>query len=332
MEQMKAVICKKLGPPEVLQFSKVEKPVPGDKDILIKVYATTVNAADTNTRGLTHIPKGLGLLARLMVGFRKPKIAIQGTVVAGRVEAVGKDVTYFKAGDRVYGSGPELGGYAEYALRKAEGAVALIPENISFEEAATIPYGALTAFYFLRDKAQVSKGQKVLVNGASGGVGVFAVQIARYFGAEVSAVCSARNKEMVTSLGAQKVFDYTKEDFRGSGEKWDIIFDMVVGQTSFKRAKSVLNPLGYYLAVAGGLNDMVHMIWTSVRGGRKVVFGGGAACEKQENLIFLNELIENGEVKAIVDSIYPFEKIVEAHRHAESGSKKGSVAIQIKVE
>jgi NADPH2:quinone reductase len=326
---MNAYICEKYGPPEVLQFSMVDKPVPGDKEVLIKVHATTVNAADTNTRGLTHIPSGLRLLARAMLGFKKPRIPIQGGVVAGEVEAVGKDVSYFKAGDRVYGTGPELGGYAEYAIRQAKGAVAMIPGNISFEEAATIPYGALTAFYFLVDKARVGKGQKVLVNGASGGVGVFAVQIARYFGAEVSAVCSARNADLVRSLGAHRVYDYTREDFRESEEKWDIIFDMVVGKTSFKRAKKVLEPKGYYLAVAGGLNDMLHMIWTSIRGGRKVVFGGGTACEKQENLVYLNELLENGEVKAVVDSIYPFEQIVEAHRQSESGSKKGSVAIRI---
>ena len=326
---MKAYVCDKYGPPEVLQLKEVEKPVPKDNEILIKVHATTVNAADCNVRGLSYIPSGLGLLARLMLGFKRPKIRIIGSVLAGKVEAVGKNVTAFKAGDQVFGTGPELGAYGEYACRPENGALALKPKNISFEEAATVPYGALTALYFLRELAGVSPGQKVLINGASGGLGVYAVQLARYFGAEVTGVCSTRNLEFVKSLGAARVIDYTAEDPAHNGEKWDVIFDVVVGKTSFKRFKNSLTPNGYYLAVAGGLNDMLQMLRTSIVGGKKAKFGGGADCEKKEYMLFLNELIESGELIPVVDITLGFDELIEAHRHTESGAKRGSVAVSM---
>jgi len=288
---MKAVVCEAYGPPEVLKLKEVNKPVPGDNEVLIKVHASTVNAADCNTRGLVYIPKGLGFLARLMLGFRKPKISVLGSVLAGEIMELGKNVNSLSPGDQVFGSGEELGGYAEYACKPEHGALFLKPDNISYTEAATVPYGALTALYFLRDKAKISRGQKVLVNGASGGVGVYAVQLARYFGAEVTGVCSTANIEFVKSLGAGSVINYTKADFAQSSETWDIIFDVVVGKTSFSRVKKSLNPNGYYLAVAGGLKDMFHMVRTSLTKGRKVIFGGGSASEKKENLIFLKELI-----------------------------------------
>lgn len=326
---MKAVVCERYGPPEVLMFKEVDKPVPKDNEVLVKMHATSVNAADCNTRGLTYIPKGLGLLARLMLGFNKPKISILGSVLAGEVEEVGKDVITFKPGDRVYGTGPKLGGYAEYVCRTEEGAFAVIPDSITYEQAATIPYGALTALYFLRDKAKIQSGQKVIVNGASGSVGVFAIQLAKHFVAEVTGVCSTKNLEFVHALGADQVIDYTKEDFTKRDEKWDIIFDMVVGKTSFSRNKNSLYPHGYYLAVAGGLNDMFQMIRTSLTGGRKVVFGGGTACERKENLLFLNELMEAGKLNLLVDKTYPFEQIVEAHRYVESGQKRGNIAVTV---
>ena len=326
---MKAYFCEKYGPPEVLQLKEVEKPIPMDNEVLIKVHATTVNAADCNVRGLSYIPSGLGIVAKMMLGFKRPKISITGSVLAGEVEAIGKNVTMFKPGDQVYGTGPQLGAYAEYARRPEKGALALKPKNISFEEAATVPYGALTALYFLRDVAKVSPVQKVLVNGASGGVGVYAVQLARYFGAEVTGVCSTRNLEFVRSLGAHKVIDYTKEDPALSDETWDVILDVVVGKTSFKRFKNSLTQKGYYLAVAGGLSDMLRMISTSFSKGKKVIFGGGSACEKKENLEFLNELIVAGKMKPVADKIFPFEELVEAHRYTESGSKRGSVAVKI---
>jgi NADPH:quinone reductase-like Zn-dependent oxidoreductase len=326
---MKAIVCERYGPPEVLELKEVPKPSPGKDEILIKVHATSANAADCNMRGLVYIPTGLGWLARLMVGIKKPKISIIGSVVAGEIVELGPEVTSFQVGDRVLGTGPEMGAYAEYACRPEKGAIAIMPENISYEQAATIPYGALTALYFLRDKAGVKEGQKVLVNGASGGVGVYAVQIAHYFRAEVTGVCSTANIDFVKSLGADKVIDYTKGDFTELNEQWDIIFDMVVGKTSFSRSKRSLTRKGFYLAVAGGLNDMLQMIRTSITGGKKVIFGGGAVCEKKENLIFLTKLIESGELRPVLDKSFTLEQMVEAHRYVETGQKKGNIAIRI---
>jgi NADPH:quinone reductase-like Zn-dependent oxidoreductase len=326
---MKAVYYEKFGPPEVLELREVEKPVPGNDEVLIKVHAAAVNAAECNMRGFVFIPPGLGLMARLMLGFKKPKINILGSALAGEIVGVGKDVQTFKIGDQVFGGGPEFGAYAAYACRPEGGALALKPRNMSYEEAVTIPYGALTAYYFLHDKADIRSGHKVLVHGASGDVGAFAVQLAHYFGAEVTGVCSTANLELVNSLGAHTIIDYTKEDFTQSGKTWDIIFDVVVGKTSFTRCRNSLTPKGYYLAVAGGLNEMLHMLWTSIAGGRKVIFGGGTACEKKENLVFLKELIEAGKLRAIIDKIFPLEQIVEAHRYVDKGHKKGNVVVTI---
>jgi NADPH:quinone reductase-like Zn-dependent oxidoreductase len=326
---MKAALCEQYGPPEVFTLQDVAPPVPGPDEVLIRVRATTVNAADCNLRGLTYVPPGLGWLARLMLGIRKPKISIMGSVLAGEVVQVGAAVTEFKVGDAVFGAGPQLGGYAELACRPAAGALALMPENLSFLEAAAVPYGALTALYFLRDQAKVGPGQKVLVRGASGGVGVFAVQLARYFGAEVTGVCSGRHTELVRSLGAARVIDYTREDFTQLGEQWDVIFDVVVGQTSFATVKPVLKPKGYYLPVAGGLNDMLQMLWTSIFGSRKVVFGGGESSEKKENLVFLKELIESGDLRPVVDRTFTLDEIAAAHRQVETGRKQGSVVVEV---
>lgn len=328
MERMKAVVCEKYGGPEVLEIKEVNKQVPQNNQLLIRVHATSANAADCNTRGFTYIPNGLGFLGRLMLGIFKPRINILGSVFAGEVEAVGRDIKLFKVGDRVFGTSAELGAYAEYLCRSEEGAIAIISKDLSFEEAATIPYGALTALYFLKDKAKIKDGQKILVKGASGGVGVFAVQIANYFGAEVTGICSTSNLEIVKLLGAVKVIDYTKEEYSKSGEKYDIIFDVVVGKTSFSRNKNILNPNGYYLAVAGGLADMIQMLWTSIRGGKKVIVGGGSACETKENMEFLSELLEKENIKPIIDSTYTLDQIVDAHRYVEQDNKKGSVAIK----
>jgi NADPH:quinone reductase-like Zn-dependent oxidoreductase len=304
-------------------------PVPKENEVLIKVYASSVNAADCNIRGLSYIPTGLGFVARLMLGFSKPKKSILGSVFAGVIEEVGKDVKEFKKGDKVFGTGPELGAYAEYMCRSDRDAIAVKPENISFEQAATIPYGALTALYFLRDMAGIKSGQKVLIIGASGGVGVYAVQLSKYFGAEVTGVCSTPNIEFIKSLGADKTIDYKKEDITRINETWDIIFDIVVRKTSFSRYKKHLNPKGYYLAVAGGLNDMLQMIRTSITGGKKVIFGGGTASEKKDNLIFLKELVESGKLKPVVDRTFSFEEIVEAHSYVEKGHKIGNIAISV---
>lgn len=327
---MKAVICEKYGPPEVLQVKQnIDVPAPKDNEILIKVYATSVNAADCNMRGLTHIPRGLGLLARLMLGINRPKIRIQGSVFAGIVESKGKNVSDFEVGDKVYGTGDNLGAYGEFLCRKTDGAIGIMPENISFEEAAVVPYGALTALYFLKNKANIHAGQKVLVIGASGSVGSYAVQLSKHFGAVVTGVCSTRNVDFVRSLGANNVIDYKNTNLLETNKKWDIIFDVVVGKTSFSKYKKLIAPNGYYLAVAGGLADMLQMIVTSLIGGKKVIFGGGADCEIRENVDFITRLIEKGALNPIVDRIFEIDDIVEAHRYVESGSKKANVAVTV---
>lgn len=326
---MKAIVCTKYGSPEVLQMTEVEKPVPKNDEIRIKIMATTVNAADCNAKGLSYIPTGLGFVAKLMLEFNKPKKSILGSVVAGEVESVGKDVTRFKQGDRIYGSSDALGAYAEYTCWKEKSALVKIPENINYEEAASVPYGALTALYFLQDLAKIKSGQKVLIKGASGGVGVYAVQLAKYFGANVTGACSTQNTGFLKALGADNVIDYKKTDYTKTGEKWDIILDVVVGKTSFSKNKCSLTSNGNYLAIAGGLNDMLQMIRTSLIGGKKVYFGGGTKCEKMENFNFINQLLENGDVKPLIDRSFPFEKLVEAHQYVETGSKKGNVVISV---
>ena len=325
---MKAYICETYGPPEVLQLKDIDKPLPAEKEVLIKVAATTVNAADSNTRGLTFVPPGLRFVAKMMLGSKGPKVQIHGSVVAGEVVELGEKATEFKVGDRIYGSGARLGAYAEYCCRAETDAMVKIPDEMSYTEAAAIPYGALTAWYFLKEKANVGPGKKVLVNGASGGVGSYAVQLAKILGAEVTGVCSTANLGFVETLGADRVIDYTREDASDITNVYDVVFDMVVGKTSFKRWRKAIKKGGYYLAVAGGLNDMMAMMRTSLFGSKKVVFGGGTSCEKKEYLEFFNKKFLAGELKPTIGSTFKFDKMVEAHRAAESGKKRGNVVVE----
>jgi NADPH:quinone reductase-like Zn-dependent oxidoreductase len=325
---MKAIVYTEYGSPDVLQLKEVEKPTPKDDEVLIKVHAATVTAGDVNVRGFTFVPPGFGPLPRLMLGLRKPKRTILGTELAGEIEAVGKEVTLFKKGDQVYGIGSKsFGAYAEYVCRPEKGALAIKPTNLTYEEAAAVPFGAGTALYFLRDIAKLQRGQKILINGASGGVGTYAVQLAKYFGAEITGVCSTANLALVKSLGADQAVDYTKEDFTKRGEAYDVILDTVVGKTSFSRCKGSLKQKGLYLAVAGGLHEMAQMLWTSIAGGKKVIFG--SPIERKEELIFLKELIEAGKIKAVIDRRYPLEQTAEAHRYVDKGHKKGNVVITL---
>jgi len=329
IEYMKAIIYTKYGPPDVLLLNEVAKPTPKDNEVLIRVHATTVTTGDVNARGFVFVPPGFRLLARLMFGLRRPKKTILGTEFAGEIEAAGKDVTLFKAGDQVFGiDGSGLGAYAEYKCLYEAGALAIKPANMTYEEAAAVPNGALTALFFLRDKGNIQSGQKVLINGASGSVGTAAVQLARYFGAEVTGVCSTTNLELVKSLGADKVIDYTREDFSKRDETYDIIFD-TVGKTSFSACKNLLKEKGLYLAGAGGLREFGQILWTSITGGKKVIAGGGLESERKENLIFLKELIEAGKMKAVIDRRYPLEQMVEAHRYVDKGHKRGNVVITV---
>jgi len=324
---MKAIVYTKYGPPDVLQLKEVEKPTPRDKEVLIKIYATTVTTADSNVRGFVFVPAGFGFLPRIMFGLRKPNKTILGTELAGEVKAVGKDVKLFKKGDQVFGMpGSSFGAYAEYICLSEEGALAIKSSNMTYEQAAAVPFGAHTALFFLRDKGNIQSGQKVLINGASGGVGTYAVQLAKYYGAVVTGVCSTTNLELVKSLGADKVIDYTKEDFTKNGETYDIIYD-TVGKTSFSGCKNSLKQKGLYLAGAGGLLEFVQMGWTSMIGSKKVL--AGQAPERKEDLIFLKELIEAGKIKSVIDRHYPLEQTAEAHRYVDKGHKKGNVVITV---
>jgi NADPH:quinone reductase-like Zn-dependent oxidoreductase len=325
---MKAIVYTQYGSPDVLHLEEVAKPALKDNEVLIRVHAATVTAGDVNVRGFTFVPPGFGPVPRLMFGLRRPRISILGTELAGEIEAVGKEVTTFKKGDQVFGIGSDrFGAYAEYTCRPEAGALTLKPANLTCEEAAAVPFGAGTALYFLRDRTKIQRGQKVLVNGASGGVGVYAVQLAKYYGAEVTGVCSPANLELVKSLGADKVIDYTQQDFTQNGETYDVIVDTVAGKNSFSRCKGSLKQHGLYLAVAGGPKELVQMLWTSITGGKKVAFG--ASPESKEDLVFIKELLEAGKIKPVIDRRYPLEQTAEAHRYVDKGHKKGSVVITV---
>lgn len=321
---MKAIVYTKYGAPDVLQLTEVEKPTPKDNELLIRVYTTTVTATDCTFR------RGEPIVARLFTGLTRPKNPILGSEFAGEIEAAGKDVTLFKAGDQVFGTLAGNGAYAEYICLPEEGAtLAIKPANLNYEEAAGSTDGALTALPFLRDRGNIQSGQKVLINGASGSVGAAAVQLAKQFGAEVTGVCSTPNVEMVKSLGADQVIDYTQEDFTQGGETYDIIFD-TVGKSSFSQCKPVLKPGGIFLEAAVTLGILPQVLWTSMTGGKKAMImttGLRPGSERTKDLIFIRELIEAGKIKPVIDKCYPLEEMAEAHRYVDKGHKKGNVVI-----
>jgi len=322
---MKAIVHTKYGPPDELQLIEVQKPVPGDNEVLIKIYASTVTTTDCNTRNFTFVPKSFMFFARLMLGFKTPKINILGIDLAGEVEAVGKNVKLFKEGDQVFGSpGTKFGGHAEYVCVPEDGALAMKPASMSWEEAAAISLAGNTALFFIRDLAKIQAGQKILIHGASGAIGTYAVQLARYYGAEVTAVCSTVNADLVKSLGADKVIDYTKEDFSKTNERYDFVFD-VVGKTTFSQCKGILKHKGIYLENNLQLLDILRMMWTSLTGGKKIK--GGVSKETAKNLYFFIELIESGKLKPVIDRSFPLEKTAEAFLYVEQGHKKGNVVI-----
>jgi len=323
---MKAIVYKKYGSPDVLQFKEIEKPVPKDNEVLIRIYATTVTATECTFR------KGEPYFSRLFTGLTRPKITTLGEELAGEIEAVGKDVKLFKEGDPVFGSaGPGFGANAEYICIPEDGVLAIKPTNMTYEEAASSVDGFLTALPFLRDKGNIQSGQKVLIYGASGSIGTAAIQIAKYFGAEVSGVCSTTNLEMVKSLGADKVIDYTKEDFIKSGQSYDIIFD-TVGKISFSGCKSALRQKGIFLEAGITLTIFPQVLWTAMIGNKKAMIaftGLRPASERTKDLFFLKELMEAGKIKPVIDQSYPLEQIAEAHSYVDKGHKKGNVVITV---
>jgi NADPH:quinone reductase-like Zn-dependent oxidoreductase len=331
---MKAIVFTEYGSPDVLQLKEVVKPAPKENEILVRVYATPVNYGDLTARNFANLtssefnmPALLFLPARMSFGWNKPKINILGSELAGKVEAVGQAVSKFKPGDEVFAYiGMNMGANAEYICLPESGTIALKPANLTFDEAATLPYGAIMAVSLLQ-KANLKPGQKVLINGASGGIGAMAVQLAKYYGAEVTGVCGAPRLEYVKSLGADKVIDYTKEDFTQNGETYDLIFD-ILGRSSFSRCKGSLKPNGIYLLASFKNQALFQMLWTSLTGSKQKVICA-MADEKTENLVFIKELVEAGKVKTLIDKRFPLEQTTEAHRYVEQGRKQGNVVITL---
>jgi NADPH:quinone reductase-like Zn-dependent oxidoreductase len=323
---MKVILYTKYGSPDVLQLKEVEKPTPKDNEVLIRVYATTVTATECTFR------KGEPFFSRLFTGLRRPKITILGGELAGEIEAVGKDVKLFKSSDQIFGTaGPGFGANAEYISIPEDGVLAIKPSNMTYEEAASSVDGFLTALPFLRDKGNIQSGQEVLIYGASGSVGTSAVQIAKYFGAEVTGVCSTANLELVRTLGADKIIDYSKEDFTKTVQTYDIIFD-TVGKASFSRCKNSLKQNGIFLESGIGLGIFPYVLWTSMFGNKKAriaATGLRSPHERTKDLIILKELMEVGKIKPVIDRRYSLEQTAEAHSYVEKGHKKGNVVITL---
>src|SRR5213594_549711 len=325
---MKAIVCTKYGPPDVLQLKEVERPTPKDNEVLIRVHAATVTAGDCELRKF-KMPIWLWPLARIGFGFRGPKRKILSQELAGEIESGGTAVKLFRPGDQVFAfTGLRLGAYAEYNCIAETGLIATKPVNMTYEEAAAVPVGGLHALHLLR-KANIQSGQKVLIIGAGGTVGNLAVQLAKSFGAEVTAVDSTGKLDMLRSIGADKVVDYTKEDFTKTGEAYDVIFD-VIGKSSLSRCIKSLKENGVFLLGNPGLSQLVRRGWTIVRVGKKVI--GGTVSYRVEDLVFLKELIEAGKIRSVIDRRYPLEQTAEAHKYVDTGQKAGNVVITVEYD
>jgi NADPH:quinone reductase-like Zn-dependent oxidoreductase len=328
---MKAIVFKEYGEPDVLHIEEVVIPAPKENEVLIRIHAASVNFGDVFARNFKavsprefNMPLLFWLMMKLSFGVNKPKTTILGSEFAGEIEATGKTVTRFKPDDPVYGYvAQSMGAYAEYLCMPENRLLALKPANLTYEEAAVIPYGAIMASNLLRH-VDLRPGKKILINGASGGIGSMAVQLARHAGAEVTGVCGTPRLEFVKTLGASQVIDYTKEDFTRNGETYDVIFD-ILGKTSFAKCKGSLKENGCYLRASFKTDELLQMLWTSLTGGKKVICA--LASEKAEDLDIVRRLIETGKVKAIVDKCYPMNQADEAHRYVEDGHKKGNVVI-----
>ncbi|GIG00766.1 NAD(P)-dependent alcohol dehydrogenase [Catellatospora citrea] len=319
---MRAIVHTAYGSPDVLRLAEVDPPVPGDRDVLVKVVATTVTAAECAMR------RGEPRWGRVILGFTRPRRRMRrlGMELAGEVAAVGAEVTRFRPGDRVFGfTGFGLGAYADYKCMPEQRSLAVMPANVTFEQAAAAVDGATTALFFLRDLARVRPGQRVLVVGASGSVGTYAVQLAKHLGAHVTGVCGTRNTALIAELGADRVIDYTKDDFTADGERYDVVFD-TVGRSSFGASRAFLTARGCYAPTTGLRN--VPLTWlTRLSGGRRVV--GGMSVDKTELLVYVRDLIEQDRLRIVIDRTYPLEQIAEAHRYVDTGHKTGNVVITV---
>jgi len=322
---MKAIVYESYGAPDVLQLRDMEKPVPKENEVLIHIHATTVTSGDCRVRSL-NMPTGFGLISRLFLGVSRPRRPVLGTELAGEIEAVGSGVSKFNVGERVFAlSGMEMGCHAEYKCLSEDAAIVLTPDNLTDEQAAAMSFGGTTALDFFR-RAKLQRGERVLVNGASGAVGIAAVQLARHLGAEVTGVCSTTNMELVRSLGASHVIDYRHDDFTENGETYDVIVD-TVGTAPFSRSKKSLNEGGRLLLVLAGLPDMLPIPWVQMTSSKKII--AGPAAERVEDLRFLATLAETGAFKPVIDRRYPFSQIADAHRYVDSGRKIGNVIVTL---
>ncbi len=331
---MKAIVYTEYGGPDVLHLEEVDKPSPKDNEVLVRVHAVSVNFGDLIARNFKNVSPAefnmlflFWIMSRFVFGLSKPKKSILGNTFAGEVEAIGKNVNLFKKGDSIFGyTGENMGAYAEYLCMPENGILTLKPSNMSFDEASTIPYGALMALSLLK-KANIQSGQRVLILGASGSIGSAAVQLAKnYYGAEVTGVCSSEAMGYIKNLGAGKAIDYKKEDFTKSLETYDLIFD-ILGTSSFSKVKASLKPNGIYFSVSFKMKKLLQMLWTKIRRGKQVRCA--LATRKQEDLNFIKKLIQEGKMIAIIDKYFPLEKTSEAHRYMESGNKKGNVVIKV---
>ncbi|WP_371804161.1 NAD(P)-dependent alcohol dehydrogenase [Candidatus Lokiarchaeum ossiferum] len=318
---MKAIVRTKYGAPEVLKLEEIEKPIIKENEILIKVHATSVTPMDYRVRS-GKVP--LWPISKILIGFWKPKQKILGTEVSGEVVEIGNAVKKFKIGDKVFGTGENV--YAEYFIATEKNKLELMPDSMSFEQGASVYFGFISAIHFLKRIANIQRGQRILINGASGGVGVFAVQLATQFGAEVTGVCSTKNVDLVRSLGAKRVIDYTKADFtKEKNQKYDLIFD-IVGKSSFLKCRKLMTKNGIYLNIIPSFKLFIQMLWTSKLGKKKVITG---IAEAGENLTLLKDLVETNKLQIIIDKVYPLEKVADAHAYAEKGHKVGSVVITL---
>ena len=324
-QTMRAFVYRRYGGPDVVELAEVPKPVPRDNEVLVRLHATTVTSGDWRVRTL-HVPTGLGLVARLAIGFTRPRQPIMGSEMAGTIESVGKHVTRFRVGDEVFGfPGGAMGCHAQYRTMPEDGRIAHKPANLSFEEAASLPFGASTSLHYLR-KAKIKAGDAVLVIGASGGVGSAMVQLAKHFGAQVTGVTSTNNLALVASLGADRVIDYTREDFTARGETYDIVVD-TVGKTPVARCMRILKDKGRLLAVAAGLPEMLASVWAPLTGSRRVI--AGPAEERAGDIPEIAALAEAGALKPVIDRRYRFAQMPEAHAYVETGRKRGSVVVSV---